>query len=209
MKPTSKLFDSIRVKPDPEQVLRKSHPTCEWVGCENAATHKAPKGRGAEGLFFHYCIDHVREYNKSYNYFSGMKDDAVAAYQKDALTGHRPTWTMGLNARSWARTHHGDEASGYGSTMDPSVVLRRARYRRAQAATASPEPQRRRLKALEIKSLEVLSLDETATGPEIKSRYKELVKRHHPDANGGDRSSEDLLQEIIRAYNHLKSVGLC
>ena len=55
----------------------------------------------------------------------------------------------------------------------------------------------------------MLGLTEEATGVEIKSRYKELVKRHHPDANGGDRSSEDLLQEIIRAYNHLRSVGLC
>jgi hypothetical protein len=207
MKPESKFFDRIRIKPDPEQVRRQSNPTCEWVGCANAATHKAPKGRGAEGLFFHYCIDHVREYNKTYNYFSGMREDAVAAYQKDALTGHRPTWTMGVNARSWVKTNNGDDGPSPASTMDPSVVLRRARSRRH--AAVNPEPQRRRLKTLELKSLEVLALTETATGPEIKARYKELVKRHHPDANGGDRSSEDLLQEIIRAYNHLKSVGLC
>lgn len=206
MKPDSKIFDRIRIKPDAEQVRRQSSPVCEWVGCENAATHKAPKGRGAEGLFFHYCVDHVREYNKTYNYFAGMREDAVSAYQKDALTGHRPTWQMGVNARSWAKTHHGDDASGNGSTIDPSVVLRRARVRRQ---TEAAPPPRRRLKTLELKSLDVLSLAETATGPEIKARYKELVKRHHPDANGGDRSSEDLLQEIIRAYNHLKSAGLC
>jgi hypothetical protein len=205
MKPDSKLFDKIRIKPDPESVRRQKHPTCEWVGCENAGTHKAPKGRGAEGLFHTFCIDHVREYNKTYNYFAGMKEDAVAAYHKDSLTGHRPTWTMGVNARSWVRTNAGEESPGYASSADPSVVLRRARVRRA----APPEPPRRKLKALELRSLEVMSLTETATGPEIKSRYKELVKRHHPDANGGDRSSEDLLQEIIHAYNHLKSVGLC
>ncbi len=200
MKPDSKIFDRIRVKPDPERLRRQQLPTCEWAGCENAATHKAPKGRGAEGLFHNFCIDHVREYNKTYNYFAGMKEEAVAAYHKDSLTGHRPTWTMGVNARSWVKSNAGDE-----NAPDPSVVLRRARARR----TPNPEPPRRKLKSLEVKSLEVLSLTETATGPEIKSRFKELVKRHHPDANGGDRSSEDLLQEIIRAYNHLKSVGLC
>jgi hypothetical protein len=205
MKPDSKLFDSIRIKPDPERVRRQQMPTCEWAGCENAGTHKAPKGRGAEGLFHAFCIDHVREYNKTYNYFAGMKEDAVAAYHKDSLTGHRPTWTMGVNAQSWVRTNAGDETTGVGSAVDPSVVLRRARARRA----TPPEPPRRKLKALELRSLDIMSLSETATGPEIKARFKELVKRHHPDANGGDRSSEDLLQEIIHAYNHLKSVGLC
>ncbi|MDR3494579.1 MAG: J domain-containing protein [Ancalomicrobiaceae bacterium] len=202
MKIDSKLFDRIRVKPDPEQVLRETLPTCEWAGCENAGTHPAPKGRGAEGQYHRFCIDHVRLYNKSYNYFAGMGDDAVAAYQKDSMTGHRPTWIMGVNARSWVRTHFGDEPSP-GWAEEASIILRRARR------TAPPEPPRRRLKTLELKSLDVLGLTEVATGIEIKSRYKELVKRHHPDANGGDRSNEDLLQEIIRAYNHLRSVGLC
>jgi DnaJ-class molecular chaperone len=59
-----------------------------------------------------------------------------------------------------------------------------------------------------IKSLAVLGLDETATPDIIKARYKELVKRHHPDANGGDRSTEDKLREIIQAYKQLKSSGL-
>jgi len=52
-------------------------------------------------------------------------------------------------------------------------------------------------------------LEENASGPEIKARFKELVKRHHPDANGGDRASEDKLREIIEAYNYLKKVGSC
>ncbi len=66
---------------------------------------------------------------------------------------------------------------------------------------------RRRVGALERRSLDALGLDETATGPEIKQRYKELVKRHHPDANGGDRSTEDRLRSIIEAYNTLKASG--
>eukprot|EP01037_Dinobryon_pediforme_P022507 gene22507-23690_t len=202
MKTDSKLFDSIRVKPDPERRLRDQLPTCEWEGCENAGTHPAPMGRGNEGKYHRFCIDHVRLYNKSYNYFQGMREEAVAAYHKDSLTGHRPTWTMGVNARSWVRSNAGDETVGNGSTEDPSVVLRRARARREAPAA----PPRRRLKSLELKSLDTLGLSESASGPEIKARYKELVKRHHPDANGGDRSSEDLLQEIIRAYNHLRSV---
>ena len=54
-------------------------------------------GRLREGQYFCFCLDHVREYNATYNYFNGMSDEAVLRYQKDALTGHRPTWKMGAN----------------------------------------------------------------------------------------------------------------
>jgi DnaJ-class molecular chaperone len=57
------------------------------------------------------------------------------------------------------------------------------------------------------KALHALGLEEGAGGAEIKARFKELVKRHHPDANGGDRASEDQLRAIIEAYNYLKKMG--
>lgn len=207
MKLDSKLFDRIRIKPDAERIVRDSAPPCEWGGCENAGTHPAPKGRNHEGEYHRFCIDHVRLYNKSYNYFSGMRDDAVSAYQKDAQTGHRPTWTMGVNPQGWRRGEEG-EAPPWAQPHDDAYFVLRNRFR-ATPAEPPPEPPRRKLKRLELKSLEVLDLGERATGEEIKARYKTLVKRHHPDANGGDRSSEGRLQEIIQAYNHLKSAGLC
>jgi len=61
----------------------------------------------------------------------------------------------------------------------------------------------------ERKAFETLGLDAEATATDSKARFKLLVKRHHPDANGGDRSCEDRLREIIQAYNYLKSVGFC
>ena len=60
----------------------------------------------------------------------------------------------------------------------------------------------------ERKAFDVLGLEADATAQDVKTRFKVLVKRHHPDANGGDRSSEDKLREIIQAYNYLKSIGL-
>ena len=69
----SPLFDSIRVKPE-EQPPRAEPdgPRCEHPGCTNAGIHRAPKGRLREGQFYCFCMDHVREYNQSYNYFKGM-----------------------------------------------------------------------------------------------------------------------------------------
>jgi DnaJ-class molecular chaperone len=72
----------------------------------------------------------------------------------------------------------------------------------------APAPQRRPLKPIEKKSLDALHLPHAATKAEIKARFKELVKRHHPDSNGGDTRSEDKLREIIQAYNYLKQAGL-
>ena len=207
MKLDSKFFDRIRIKPDQETIEAGAFPRCEWAGCEHPAPHRAPKGRLREGQYYNFCLDHVRIYNKSYNYFSGMRDDAVSAYQKDAQTGHRPTWTMGVNPQGWRRGEEGDGPT-WAQPHDDAYFVLRNRFR-ATSAEPPPEPPRRKLKRLELKSLEVLDLGERATGEEIKARYKTLVKRHHPDANGGDRSSEGRLQEIIQAYNHLKTAGLC
>ena len=80
-------------------------------------------------------------------------------------------------------------------------------WRAKQARDEARKPQRK-LKPLEKKSLSALGLAEGADKDEIKTRFKALVKRHHPDANGGDRGSEEKLREIIQAYNYLKQVGL-
>jgi hypothetical protein len=204
MKFDSPLYDRIRVKPGEDRRLRADCPACDWQGCGNKATHRAPKGRLRENEYWRFCLDHVREYNHSYNYFAGMSDDAVARYQKDAVTGHRPTWKMG------AGFPPGGAGIETGSARDPFNLFRelgggpnfRARNERVQ-------PERRGLRNAERKALHELGLEEGAERAEIKARFKLLVKRHHPDANGGDRASEDKLREIIQAYNYLKSTGAC
>jgi curved DNA-binding protein CbpA len=212
MKLESKYFDKIRIGSRSAEPVRPQVHACQWKGCAHAGTHKAPMGRGSEGRFYLFCLDHVRQYNANYNYFQGMTDAAVEEFQKDALTGHRPTWKVGANA--WA---HGTRTGAH--SADPAGAVADAGGRRIndphsffawRAKRAAPEemqPQRY-LKPLERKSLDALHLPEAASKGEIKARFKELVKRHHPDANGGDRRSEDKLREIIQAYNYLKQAGL-
>jgi curved DNA-binding protein CbpA len=202
MKFESKYFDCVRVKPDHAKVVSPEAPVCQWKGCSSAGLYRAPMGRGREGQYLRLCLEHVREFNASYNYFAGMSNAEVEAYQKDSLTGHRPTWRVGAN--SWAHgTQRGmGDGGGFGRRFsDPHDLF-------AWRAGRTGEPQRRSLKPLELKSLEALGLTPTAERHEIKARFKELVKRHHPDANGGDKRSEDKLREIIQAYNYLKQAGL-
>ena len=93
----SPLFDRIRIRPSCDEPKKAEGPACERPGCTQPGLHKAPKGRKQEGQYWRFCMQHVREYNASYNYFDGMNDAAVQAYQKDAIIGHRPTWAMGAN----------------------------------------------------------------------------------------------------------------
>src|SRR3990172_6675289 len=107
MKFDSPLFDRIRVKPEHDRRLRAECPDCDWPGCPHGATHRAPKGRTREHQYWRFCLEHVREYNQSYNFFARMSDDAVARYQKDAITGHRPTWKMGLGGNAHLKNSAG------------------------------------------------------------------------------------------------------
>ncbi len=209
MKFDSPHFDRIRVKPDQERRLRRASPTCDWQGCDAAATYRAPKGRLNEREYWRFCLTHVREYNHSYNFFAGMSDDAVAKYQKDSITGHRPTWKIGLNGPvNEASKRRGRRATGLGGVDDPFGFFREGGGRWSPDADR-PRPESRMVRNAERKALDALGLENEASKADIKMRFKALVKRHHPDANGGDRSSEDRLREIIQAYNYLKSVGFC
>ena len=194
----SRLFDSIRVKTAAKRQAAPVEIRCDHPGCTQVGAFRAPMGRDREGQYFCFCLEHVREYNATYNYFDGMSDDAVAKYQKEAIVGHRPTWNMGVN-----RAGKGHREEGAESADDPLGMFR------GRARTGpSPAPSRPAYSDATMKALAALDLDEAATLDRVKARYKDLVKRHHPDANGGDRSSEDKLREIIRAYKFLKTVKL-
>lgn len=203
MKFDSPFFDRIRVKPGADRRVRNATHVCEWPGCQNPGTHLAPKGRGREHEKWRYCLDHVREYNQSYNYFSGMSDAEVLRFQKDALTGHRPTWKMGVGRRGEPGHFYAEGAD------DPFVLFRELGGHGGRSERASSKAEGRTIRNAERKAFETLGLEVSASRTEIKARFHDLVKRHHPDANGGDRSTEDRLIEIIQSYNYLKSVGFC
>jgi DnaJ domain len=208
MKLDSKFFDRLRVKPDQNRLLRDRYPPCDHEGCQEPGLYPAPKGRGREGQYHRFCLDHVREYNKSYNYFAGLPDEDVVDHQKRDTIGHRPTWFIGANA--WARhrgPRNGTRPGGFAhrfATLDPFGLFGEG----APGGRPPGSEPERPLRRLERKCLRQLNLEDGATKADIKARFKELVKRLHPDHNQGDRASEDKLREVIQAYNYLRQVGL-
>ena len=146
----------------------------------------------------------MRQFNASYNYFEGWSNADVEAFQKDAVIGHRPTWKTGAHPTTGAsRGSRFKDGFGRGFEDPHAFFSWRSRHSGEQDAGAG-----RRLRPLERKSLETLDLSEGVDRVRIKARFKELVKLHHPDANGGDKRSENKLREIIQAYNYLKQAGL-
>jgi hypothetical protein len=199
----SRLFDRIRIGPSEAEAVEESDaPRCDHAGCSRTGEFRAPQGRGREGKFFLFCMEHVKAYNATYNYFAGMDDEALAAYAKQEEIGHRPTWKLGVNSKAARMAQRGRVAGGGEADVQDGFNIFGSR--RAQEA-ANPEP---RVGVVARKALEALNLDITADSAAIKARYKELVKRFHPDANGGDRSREGTLQEILKAYQQLKTVGM-
>jgi DnaJ domain len=212
MSTNSPLFDRIRVKPDQDRTLKTELPPCQWPRCDAPATHRAPKGRLRASEYWRFCLDHVREYNNSYNFFAGMSDDAIAKYQKEDITGHRPTWKMGSvggvrGSRDKSRRNPGASRGAGWAADDPFNLFEGMAG--GPTRQSRPAAEGRKILNAQRRALDVLGLEGDAARADIKAKFKVLVKRHHPDANGGDRGSEDRLREIIQAYNYLKSAGFC
>lgn len=203
-------FD-IRVKPKGRKAREEAAAThnCEWAGCDRPGPHRAPRTPGRLDDYRWFCQAHAREYNHSWNFFEDMDDEEIAEYQAATITGDRPTWTMGANA--WPRDGKVKSPPGFvpgksrpgnrtgrESAADPFDILGKG------GAQAKPESQRH-VPKLQKQALETLHLEERATMVDVRQRYKELVKRFHPDANGGDRGAEDRLREVINAYRTLRA----
>ena len=204
MKLQSKLFDTIRIKPRREEKPAPVEHVCDWEGCEEAGEYRAPKGHRSEGQYHHFCLEHVRHYNTAFNFFAGMdKDELEEALHAPPKAESRSSFATGNPNMRGAKAAR--EALRPGDRFgDPFGVFARYRHRQSQ------KPAAERVKPLheqDRRALETLGLIGQAKSDDIKRAYKTLVKIHHPDANGGDKSSEDRLRSIIAAYTHLKQKG--
>ncbi|MEZ5959236.1 MAG: J domain-containing protein [Hyphomonadaceae bacterium] len=194
-------FVDIRVKkPGAAAVEREpSERPCDHVGCKSAGLHRAPKSREHANQFWHFCAAHAAEYNKRWDYFKGMTDAELDDYRKKEEIGHRPTWTF--RGGRGDRIAAAGRGKGVGGAADPFGMF-------GGDPNAAPAKARRRLTRLQALALEVMELEENATKAQIRAKYAELVKRWHPDSNGGDRGAEQNLQKAIKAYQTLKAGGL-
>jgi hypothetical protein len=185
----------IRIKPETVQARPRLR-TCARPECANEGTHPVPKSKDNLNEHLWFCLEHARAHNESWDYFAGMSDVEIETFRDAAVIGHRPTWPLGKRA---ARPRNGHAPHNFEDGFE--VFSREGPFER-------PRPPERRITDIQARALNVLNLDASATLHQIKARYKELVKRFHPDANGGDRGAEERLKQVIRAYGVLRASGL-
>ena len=207
-----KFFD-IRVRPPKTAeekarendvfALKPGEIRCEHPECRLAATAKAPKSRDKPGVYYNFCVKHAAEYNKNWNFYAGMSEGQIRSQQEqEKMTGGRPTWSMKADSRS--REAAAAAARDARHIADPFGLFR-AQQRKAESDRAAAE---RHLGKLERTALADLDLDGAADAATIRAKYKDLLKRCHPDMNGGDRSAEHKLQRVIKAFKTLQKAGL-
>ena len=201
-------FVDIRVRPpkaDEAQPsdnigLKPGERPCDHPGCRQAGVARAPKSRDMLDEHYWFCQPHAAEYNRSWNFFAGLSDEQIRKRQEDEVaTGGRPTWQFkaGRGSREAAA------AASRGFFQDAFGIFGRQPSQAAERAAYE-----RQLGRLERNALADLDLDATATGEVIRKRYTELLKRCHPDANGGDRSTEHKLARVIKAFRTLRKAKL-
>jgi len=175
--------------------------TCEWPGCTAAGEHKAPRDRSLRDYMW-LCLDHVREFNQGYNFFTGMSPEEIAAAQRPFAGWERETRAFSSNAHSpppkWS--DFSDPLDAIGAKFKERVAKARADAQMRQDGQF--------LSAEDRKALRVMELDIDADRKALRMRYTALLRRYHPDHNGGDRSHERALQAVIEAYGHLKKAAV-
>lgn len=193
----SRFKTDIRIKPGKAKKVEPETRMCEAPDCIKAGDCRVAKSPKNLTEYIWYCAAHARAHNESWDYFKGMDDNDIQRFKEEALTGHRPTWPLGKRG---AKARMGQ--SPLGGVRDSHAMFAEDGD---DAAVRRPERQLTRLQSI---AMDTLQLPHGATLIEIKARYKELVKRFHPDANGGDRGAEERLKQVIKAYGVLRASGL-
>jgi hypothetical protein len=170
---------------------------CDAPDCAEMAEHRAPLSRERLDQFYWFCLDHAREYNKAWDYYKGMTATEIEWHIQQDLQWRRPTWPLGGRSTG----PHGPTGNAFADVFglfDESEETVSTGRRARKPGGGS----------VEERALDVLDLDAPSSPAHIKARYKELVKRLHPDANGGDKSAEEKLKLVNQAYATLRNSAL-
>lgn len=177
---------------------------CQVPGCGEAGEFRAPGGRSSgfdgPGDYRWFCLDHVRAFNSEYDWFAGMSADEILAAQ-------HPAYGWASESRAFRPDAGVDGVPRWADFNDPlDAIGSRAADIKARAGGRSAQTDGR-FTPREREALSVLGLAGDTDRTALRRRYSDLVRRYHPDRNGGDRSQESRLQRVIEAYQVLRKAA--
>ena len=161
-----------------------SHRRCAAAGCQREGNYPAPKSRSALRDYLWFCLEHVREYNRSWNYYEGLQGAALEAEIRRATTWERPSWKFATGKPS------------ENSFEDPLGLFDYENRDASPVARQVPPEERHAWKILQLSPVTDVDI--------VKKQYKRLVKQNHPDKNGGDAAAEERLKDINLAYSLIR-----
>ena len=163
---------------------------CDWEKCKELGEYKAPIEKDNSRKFRMLCLKHVKEFNKNWNYFSGMNDNQVISFLKSDMTWHKPTQSFSSSDNFfkvlWNNTLK-DEFD-YKKVKSDYNYMRQFKFDHK-----------------DIKAFEILGLSIGMKWAKIQEKFKILVKKFHPDMNLGNKKYEEKLKLITLAYTQLKN----
>lgn len=178
--------------PDPDAPERY----CDMPGCTEHAGYRAPKDRTQLRQYFWFCLDHVRQYNARWDFYKGMTPGQIEAQLRADISWQRPSWKLGTR---------GGQSFDEEEVLDPLDILSSTRTRRAEAARQRAHHSREAAPPALRDHLRALALDWPVTIDALKTRYKALARKYHPDANAGDPASEDRFKTVSVAYSTIRA----
>ena len=159
---------------------------CDCPGCALPGDYRAPKNRELTEHYW-FCLEHVRDYNRNWDFFAGMSLEEIEAYTRKATVWERPSWPLG----DW-RTQE--------KNLRDHVMREFFEDSAAEHSSVPPMPKAER------EALTALELNPPVTFADIKTQYRLLVKRHHPDATAGSAQAEERFKSINQAFTTLKQI---
>lgn len=185
LKPNSPEFADPKDKP-------KGARPCDMPGCREHGEFRAPKARETDSYYW-FCLPHVQEYNKAWDFFSGMSNAEVEDHILRSALWDRPTRKFHSDA-SLKEKLHTRAWQAYNYTEQEPKPDQSRNYRKSQISRHSPE----------YEAMAIMGLEPPLDLSTLRARYKELVKKYHPDVNRDDPKAEDILKRVNMAYTILK-----
>ena len=162
---------------------------CDYKNCKEISQYKAPIEKDNSKKFRWLCLDHIKEFNRSWDYFKGMSDQEVFMFLKSDMTWHKPTQSFSSQGNFfnilWKNTLNGGEdilGNGYGEKIKTKINF----------------------SDKDREAFKIIELEVGTKWDKIQNQFKKLVKKYHPDMNAGNKKFEEKLKIITLAYTQLK-----
>ena len=192
---TRRYEEALRVE-TPDKQSRENE--CDFPNCRLDGLYKAPKGPKQLRDYYFFCLQHVREYNQSWNFNEGLNEEELEQMIRRSTTWDRPSWPFGARQASFSSPLNNEIRDVFGLFRDDDIKYKKSYESRGSHSVYT------KLDSQQLNALSVMELELPIELEKLKSKYKDLVKLNHPDRNGGDKESEERLKIINEAYTTLQ-----